>query len=127
MAKGKLCRSSNGKIMGVCQGIANWLDMDVSLVRLAFIIGSFLTGGFLVFVYIALGIFLPVDDMGSETIFDKFKNEYTCNGSKRGSSGRKFTVDDIKGEYDSLKERVNNMESKVFDKEKDWDNRFKNS
>lgn len=125
MPRKKLCRSSNGKIMGVCAGIADWLDMDESLVRLAFIIGSFVTGGVLCFVYLALGIFLPMDDRKSETIYDKYRDEFTSNSS--GKRKRGFTVDDVKSEFDNLKDKVNKMENRVFDKEKDWDDRFKNS
>lgn len=137
MAKNRLYRSSNGKIMGVCSGIAEWLKMDVSLVRLAFIIGFFVTGGVVLVVYIALGIFLPVDDYKeSDSIFDKFRDEYSYRKeeySRRSdrSSGAKrrrdFTVKDIKDEFENLKTRVSNMENSVFDKEKDWDERFKKS
>ncbi len=127
MARNRLCRSSDAKIMGVCAGISKWLDVDVSLVRLGFIIGSFITGGVLCFIYLGLGIFLPVEDRGSETIFDKFKDEYVTTSKNRGRKRNNFTVDDVKSEFDNLKDRVSNMEDKVFNKEKDWDDRFKNS
>ena len=62
MGKGRLYRSPNGKIMGVCAGIANWLRVDEGLVRLGFIIGVFISGGAVFLAYIGLGIFLPVGD-----------------------------------------------------------------
>ncbi|MBN2616775.1 MAG: PspC domain-containing protein [Spirochaetales bacterium] len=129
MEKGRLYRSPNGKVMGVCQGIANWLRMDVSLVRLGVIIVSFMTGGVVLFVYFALGIFLPIDDdYSSESIFDKVKDETSSRRRSRPNSYRRgFTVDDVKNEFDNLKSRVSNMENTVFNKERDWDERFKKS
>ncbi len=131
MSKGKLYRNPDGKIMGVCSGISDWLRMDVSLVRLAFIIGAFVTGGVIFFIYLALGIFLPVGDYKeNESIFNKFKGEYsTGSSSSRRSSRRRrgVTVEDVRDEFDSLKSRVSKMEDSVFNKEKDWDERFKKS
>ena len=34
----ELRRSKNGKLGGVCSGIANWVDIDPTLVRLLFAI-----------------------------------------------------------------------------------------
>lgn len=133
MSKGRLYRSPNGKFMGVCAGIANWLRMDVGLVRLGFIIACFITGGVVFFIYIALGIFLTIDDsVESESIFDKVRNEYSGSrdsGRGRSSRNRKsnITVDDVKEEFNNLKSRVSKMEDSVFNKERDWDSRFKNS
>ena len=133
MSKERLYRSPNGKILGVCAGLANWLRVDVGLVRLGFILGSFFTGGVVFFVYIALGVFLPVDEYkGSESIFNKMKDDFTTG---RESSSNRYkprnkrgvTVEDVKEEFDNLKSRVGKMEDTVFNKEKDWDNRFRNS
>ncbi len=131
MSKGRLCRIPDGKIMGVCGGIANWLKMDVGLVRLGVIIAAAITGGVVVFVYIALGIFLPIgDSVDSDSIFDKVKGDYNENkrSSRRRSRGRgRVTVEDVKDEFDNLKSRVSKMEDSVFNKEKDWDERFNKS
>ena len=131
MANGKLYRSSHGKIMGVCSGLSNWLRMDVGLIRLGFIIVAFITGGALAFAYLALGIFLPIgDSVDSDSIFDKMKGDYSDNkkSSRRRSRGRGgVTVEDVRDEFNNLKSRVSKMEDSVFNKEKDWDDRFKNS
>lgn len=119
MSKGKLYRSPNGKIMGVCQGLANWLRMDVSLIRLAFIIGFFITGGFVLIVYLAMGIFLPIgDNYSSDSVYDN---------SREYRRGPRVTIDDVKSEFDNLKSRVTDVEDAVFNKERDWDERFKKS
>ncbi len=131
MSKGRLCRSSNGKFMGVCAGLANWLRMDVDLVRLGFIIATFITGGVVLFVYIGLGIFLPIDDCKeSESIFDKVKGGFTSDrkrGSRRYNTSGGVTARDVRDEFNNLKSRVGKMEDNVFNKEKDWDSRFKKS
>lgn len=51
-----------GKISGVCAGLADYLDLDVTLLRVIFIIGLFVTGGAAILLYIILAIILPVDD-----------------------------------------------------------------
>lgn len=130
MSNGKLYRSPNGKFMGVCAGIANWLRVDVGLVRLGFIIAAFITGGVVFFVYIALGVFLPIDEcLESESIFDKAKNDYSNNRSSRRDYRNKsnVTVEDVRDEFNNLKSRVSKMEDSIFNKERDWDERFKKS
>ena len=52
---------SNKRIMGVCSGIARYFGLDVTLVRVAFVIGLLVTGGQFAFAYIALGWAMPKD------------------------------------------------------------------
>ncbi len=61
-ARGRLYRDGNDKILGgVCAGIANYLDVDPSVVRLLFAIIGF-GGGLGFLAYIILWIVLPVSD-----------------------------------------------------------------
>ena len=61
-ARGRLYRDTNDKILGgVCGGIANYLDVDPSIVRLLFAIISF-GGGIGFLAYIILWIVLPASD-----------------------------------------------------------------
>lgn len=59
----KLYRSTNDrKISGVCGGIAEYLDIDVTIIRVLWVIGtivSFFTG---FFIYIACVFIIPEDD-----------------------------------------------------------------
>jgi phage shock protein C len=60
--KRKLCRrSTRGRIAGVCAGIAEYLDADVTLVRLAWVILSIVPGGFVggLVAYIAAWAVMP--------------------------------------------------------------------
>jgi phage shock protein C len=58
----KLCRrSTRGRIAGVCAGIAEYLDADVTLVRLAWVILSIVPGGFVggLVAYVAAWAVMP--------------------------------------------------------------------
>jgi phage shock protein C len=48
-------------VAGVCSGIARYLDIDVTLVRIAVIAGIILSGGLGLLVYIAAWIIMPKD------------------------------------------------------------------
>jgi len=47
---------ANGKFMGVCSGIANYFGLDVTLVRIAWVLGTLLGVGSLIIVYLAIGL-----------------------------------------------------------------------
>ena len=49
-------------IAGVCAGLATYFDVDVTIVRVAFIALTVFTGGFVVLIYIALALFVPYAD-----------------------------------------------------------------
>lgn len=46
-------------IAGVCNGIAAYLNLDVTVVRVAFVVLTFLTGGFWILLYLVMMILLP--------------------------------------------------------------------
>jgi phage shock protein C len=59
----KLRRSNNRMIAGVCAGIAEYFDVDVSLVRLGYVLISILSAAFPgILVYIIAWIIMPEDD-----------------------------------------------------------------
>lgn len=51
-----------GKIFGVCAGLANYFDLDVTLLRVIFVALTFVTGGAFVLLYIVLAIVMPVSN-----------------------------------------------------------------
>lgn len=62
--KRRLYRDENNKILGgVCSGIANWLKIDPTVVRVLFAIVSFGGFGTGILIYIGLWIFLPARSM----------------------------------------------------------------
>lgn len=58
MKKRLYTNDEDGQIMGVCQGIAEYFDIDPSLVRIGFVISVLFVGTGLLF-YLILGIILP--------------------------------------------------------------------
>lgn len=50
-----------GQISGVCAGLADYFDLDVTLVRIVFVVMAFASAGFAIVLYIILSIILPVD------------------------------------------------------------------
>jgi phage shock protein C len=46
---------SNGKVMGVCAGLADYTGFDVTLIRIMLILGIFMGGGALIPVYFITG------------------------------------------------------------------------
>ncbi len=110
----KLYRSKNGLIMGVCQGIADWIGINAGYVRLLIVILTVFTGFFpFGLLYIIAAFFLP-----SETA-EKKRYSYYRSSVKKGFY-------DMKKEFNDLSERFNKMENNNTDKEKDWENRFYN-
>ena len=61
---GRLLRSSNDRIIaGVCGGLARYLGIDPTLVRILYALGSFFSVAFPgIIVYIILALIIPSDD-----------------------------------------------------------------
>ena len=62
--KKRLCKSRNNKkICGVCAGLAEYLNMDVTVVRLLFVLLSLFTTGFPgILVYVIMALVMPDED-----------------------------------------------------------------
>jgi phage shock protein PspC (stress-responsive transcriptional regulator) len=59
--KSRLERSTTNRVIGgVCGGIAEYLVVDATLVRVVFVIGTFLTAGLGVLLYIVLLVLMPL-------------------------------------------------------------------
>ncbi len=57
MEQKKLLRK-DGKFLGVCAGLADYLDIDVTIIRIAFVF-SFIFAGFGLIPYIILALIMP--------------------------------------------------------------------
>jgi phage shock protein PspC (stress-responsive transcriptional regulator) len=63
MARGRLYRSTTDRqIAGVCGGLAHYFDIDVTLVRIVFVVAAFTSIGLLA--YIVLWIAVPEGSAG---------------------------------------------------------------
>jgi len=47
---------ANGKLMGVCSGLANWSGMDANLLRIIFVLATIFGFGSAVIVYLAIAL-----------------------------------------------------------------------
>lgn len=47
---------AEGKLMGVSAGIADYFDVDVTLVRIAWVVGTLVGFGSLILAYLAIGL-----------------------------------------------------------------------
>ena len=94
-SSGKLYRAREGLVFGVCQGIANWRELPVGIIRILALVLIIMSGGGPgILVYLFLGLFLPVEPRGSG-----YDNPKSDDGPK-------------------------NYREKKADKEQDWDQRF---
>mgnify|MGYP003345290975 CR=1 FL=1 len=50
------------KILGVCCGLSKNLGIDVSILRLIFVLGTIFSGSLLLWIYLLLAIILPSDN-----------------------------------------------------------------
>ena len=57
-----LHRSEDKMILGVCKGIAEEYNYDVSLVRILTVVLGLISAGTVLVVYIVLGVILPLGD-----------------------------------------------------------------
>ena len=56
-----ILNATRAKVMGVCAGLADWLGIDVLIVRLAVIVATLMTGPVAILLYILTG-WLASDD-----------------------------------------------------------------
>ena len=114
-----LYRSRRGWIFGVCQGLADYADINVLWVRLAAFIAATFTGfGPIILVYIVAAIFLkpaPVIE---------FTDDEDWNFYQAYVADRKMALRRLKRRCENLDRRTRRMENIVTDREFDWDRRI---
>ncbi|MFA7167522.1 MAG: PspC domain-containing protein [Sphaerochaetaceae bacterium] len=102
-------RSPRGKIFGLCTGLAEWRDLDPKMVRMIVALTVLFTGFFPgAIIYLILSLVIPMQP----------------DGYRYTEEDEEPSDDELKRKYDNLKKKVETMESEMFDKERDWDDRF---
>ncbi len=116
MATKRLYRSPprGGKIFGgVCTGLAEWRDLPADPVRLIVFLVVLATGIFPgALIYLLAALMIPMNPEGS------YDSTIYSNDAPDSSE------EELKAEYERLKRKVEKMESEMFNKERDWDDRF---
>ncbi len=76
----RLYRVKENKVfLGVSSGLAEYMDIDVNIIRVVFVI-LVLTGvGFPIIIYIVLGIILPIKEVEIEKTETIEQDEYSYN------------------------------------------------
>ncbi len=129
-------RSPRGRIFGVVTGLAEWRGLNPDMLRtIVFIITIFsgIVPGAII--YLILSLILPEqseDDIVCTDDWRRTEARYTrrSNFNRRDAEDVQYkekSDEDLNKEYENLKRKVESMENDIFDKEKDWDNRFKNN
>ena len=119
-------RSPRGKILGVATGLAEWRDLPPEPVRLIVFFTILFTGFFPgALIYLALAMFLPAQKEGDYRPGAGGRWEHVYRDAQDASCADEHkSTEDLKAEYEELKRKVEAMESEMFDKEKEWDERF---
>ena len=90
----KVYRSREGKLFGVCQGLADATGYSVRYIRIAAVLLAFFTVGWAMAAYIAAAIFLPV----------KRPEGYESKGFKENFEDLREDAEEfVKREYSDLK------------------------
>lgn len=73
----KLYRSRRDKkLTGLCGGLAEAMNVDVTLLRLLVVITTFFTGGTVIFVYFVAAIVIPKEPGFDQPPFDPYASSY---------------------------------------------------
>ncbi len=115
-------RSRKGMLLGVCRGLAEYLDFSVGGLRLIVIGLAIFTGFWLVTgLYILAAILmkpkpvLPFESDADEEFYDSYVNS------------KSMALNRLKRKSDHINQRIQRMEDIVTSKERDWERRFNGS
>ncbi|MNY30311.1 DNA-binding transcriptional activator PspC [compost metagenome] len=73
----KLYRSRRDKkLTGLCGGLAEAMNVDVTLLRLLVVITTFFTGGTVIFIYFVAAIVIPKEPGFDQPPFDPYASSY---------------------------------------------------
>jgi len=117
-----LYRSRSGIILGVCQGVADYLDISVFWLRVVAVALLLFTGIWpLAGVYLVAAVLMkPEPIVPFQGVEDQeFYNSYTTS--------RPMALQRLKRTFDQLDRRLGRLEDMVTSKERDWERRFNQS
>ena len=129
MATERLYRSRHADLLGVCHGIAEWRNLPVGVVQLAFIlVGVFTAVLPCLAIYLIAAILMPLNPYDDEE-YEEVKNSKRRSRKKDDYSRESYSSenDDINDRFERLKKKVYETEAKVEDAERQWDDKFYNS
>jgi phage shock protein C len=114
-----LYRSRDGVILGVCAGLANYLDISVFWTRVLAVVALFMTGLWpVVILYVVAAMLInpepvvPFREESDMEFYDSFVNS------------RSMALHRLKRTYEALDRRIRRMEGIVTARDYDWEQRL---
>ena len=98
----------NGKWAGVCAGIADYTGVDVSVIRMAFVLGCFVSGGNLLLAYLIIAWMAPKKP---SELYDETPDQQKFWQSVRANPRR--TARDVRLRFRDIDRRLADVETYV--------------
>ncbi|MBY6197293.1 envelope stress response membrane protein PspC [Vibrio hangzhouensis] len=104
----------NGKLTGVCAGLANYFGVEVWLIRILVISAALLGGSFLVLLaYVAMSLMLEKQpDNFVEAMKAKQEHSLKSKPWKQGQNAKDL-LDTLERDFDSMEHKVRDIEAYV--------------
>lgn len=109
----------NGKIMGVCAGLADYFGWNVTFVRILAVIALIWFSALTLVIYFVLGFLLPVKP---ERLYDWDRDEEYWRSIRRSASA---TFGDVRQRFRELDAKLQRMEGYVTSGRYDLDREFR--
>lgn len=101
----------NGKCMGVCAGIADYLDIKVGVIRFLTVVGALVTGiWFFVIAYFILGFVLDARPR------DLYEDEHEEEFWKQTRKSPDYTAAELRRRFRDIERRTSDMEAYMTSK-----------
>jgi len=110
----------DGRLGGVCAGIADYTGIDTVLIRILAVIGLFMSGGAIIWLYMALWIFVPKDHRApyyrEEREAGRARRE-ARRAAQASDDRRNTNFRDVKSKFRSLEARLAGLERAITSSE----------
>lgn len=114
-----LYRSRKGAFLGVCRGLADYFDLNVTWIRIFVVLVLVATGVWpLLGIYLVAGLIMKPEPVRPITSADE-REFYDSYATSRESAAQR-----IKRRAASLERRIRRLEDTVTSREYDWDQRM---
>jgi phage shock protein C len=101
----------DGKCMGVCAGIADYLDIKVGVIRFLTVVGALVTGlWFFIIAYFVLGFVL---DPRPRDLYEDEKEEEFWKQTRKAPD---YTAAELRKRFRDIERRTNDMEAYMTSK-----------
>ncbi|NIB43913.1 envelope stress response membrane protein PspC [Pseudomaricurvus alkylphenolicus] len=119
---------SEGKIAGVCAGLADHFDFDPWVVRLFFIAGFVFLNGLAIFAYVAGWMLMaPASDNAVESVeYDERRHSYRRKNMFRHSASPSRRLQEAQRRLNGVMRRVEDMEAYVTSRQYELNREFSN-